>query len=111
VNAARNLNLFEISDTNSDVDNFYPSATQIFQNYPNPFNPTTNIHFTLNKLTDVNLSIYNVLVQNVRTIVDEQLQGGIYSYNLTMTNLSSGVYFAILQTSDSQKTIRLSLIK
>lgn len=111
VNVARNLNLFEISDTNSDVDNFYPSATQIFQNYPNPFNPTTNIQFTLNKLTDVNLSIYNVLGQKVRTIVDEQLQGGIYSYNLTMNNLSSGVYFAILQTSDSQKTIRLSLIK
>ena len=63
------------------------------QNYPNPFNPTTVIEYTIPKDSHVTLKIYDVLGQEVRTLVDEDQQVGRYSVNFNGASLASGVYF------------------
>ncbi len=63
------------------------------QNYPNPFNPTTVIDYTIPKDSHVTLKIYDVLGQEVRTLVDEDQQVGRYSVNFNGSSLASGVYF------------------
>tara|TARA_R110000868_G_scaffold259361_9_gene517418 strand:+ start:10212 stop:13097 length:2886 start_codon:yes stop_codon:yes gene_type:complete len=111
INAARNLGIFDLSESNSDPDNSFPESVSFFQNYPNPFNPSTTIRFNLDKRVDVELSIYNILGQKVRTIINSRLQGGIHNYTVSLNEFSSGLYFAVLQTPDTREIIKLTLIK
>ncbi len=109
--AARNQNLFQISDLNSNSENEFPTSVEFFQNYPNPFNPSTTFTFNLSDQQAVSLNIYNVLGQQVKSVVNETLEGGIYSYEVSFDELSSGVYFAILETEGAKDLIKLSFIK
>lgn len=109
--AARNQNLFEVSDLNSNSDNQFPNSIEFFQNYPNPFNPSTTFSFNLSERQSVSLDVYNVLGQKVKSVVNGTLEGGIYSYEVSFDELSSGVYFAILETAGTRELIKLSLIK
>lgn len=111
INAARALNIFEVSDLNSSSENEFPEEVKIFQNYPNPFNPSTTISFSLDDPGSVELSIYNLLGQKVRTIVNSELQAGIHAYTVSLDRFSSGLYFATLNTGGSQKVIKLTLLK
>lgn len=111
INAARAQNNFDISNINDSPENTFPTQTQIFQNYPNPFNPSTTISFNLQRIQDVNLSIYNLLGQRVKTIINQELPGGIHTYNVSLNEFSSGLYFAIFETEDTQELIKLTLIK
>jgi subtilisin family serine protease/predicted GH43/DUF377 family glycosyl hydrolase len=70
-------------------------TSQIFvlsQNYPNPFNPSTTIEFDLPKISDVTLRIYNILGEEVTTLVSDRLTAGSYSYEWNASHLASGVY-------------------
>jgi len=85
-------------------------------NYPNPFNPETNIVFNLPEEKDVNLDIYNIRGQKVRSLVNEMLQIGEYSVlwdgkNDNMIELGSGVYFVSLKTNSSVNLRKILLIK
>ncbi|UCG55151.1 MAG: T9SS type A sorting domain-containing protein, partial [Dehalococcoidia bacterium] len=60
--------------------------------YPNPFNPSTTIEFDLPKTSQVTLKIYNILGEEVATLVSDRLTAGSYSYEWNASNLSSGVY-------------------
>lgn len=111
INAARTSGIFEVNEINSDPDNSFPSSTSLFQNFPNPFNPTTNITFNLSQISDVELSIYDLLGKKVRTIVSDRLTGGIHNYSVSLNELSSGIYFAILETPNFKELIKLTLIK
>ncbi len=111
ITAARNQNLFEISDLNSTSDNQFPSSIEFFQNYPNPFNPSTTFTFNLSEQQNVSLNVYNVLGQQVKSVVNQTLEGGIYSYEVSFNDLSSGVYFAVLEAGGTKELIKLSLIK
>ena len=64
----------------------------LLQNYPNPFNPSTKIAFTLPEHSNVQLSLYNVLGQEVKQLVSNDLNAGAHTYNLNASNLASGVY-------------------
>jgi hypothetical protein len=81
------------------------------KNYPNPFNPTTKIIFELPNRTNVNLSVYNLIGQKVATLVDEQLEQGVYERNFNAVNLTTGIYFYTLNTDESSITNKLLLIK
>ena len=75
-----------------------PETFKLFQNYPNPFNPTTTIQFQVPKTSYVNLSVYNVLGQKVRTLVNRVVPGGAYSQQWNGLNdnghsVSTGLYF------------------
>jgi hypothetical protein len=73
------------------------------QNYPNPFNPTTIIEFDLPKTREVNLKVFNILGEEVATLVSDRLSTGSYSYEWDASNLASGVYLYRLQAGDSRQ--------
>ncbi|MFQ6127020.1 MAG: T9SS type A sorting domain-containing protein [Candidatus Heimdallarchaeota archaeon] len=81
------------------------------QNYPNPFNPTTMISYQLPKGVHVGLSLYNLLGQKVRTLVDEFQLTGCYSIKFEADGLVSGLYFCRLRAGDFVETKRMLLLK
>ncbi|NOX88217.1 MAG: T9SS type A sorting domain-containing protein [Calditrichaeota bacterium] len=82
----------------------YPEKIRFLGNYPNPFNPATRIDFSLNKATDVELSVYNVAGQKIVTLCRQRLSAGRQSFLWNPdSNLPSAVYFAVLKTSDGKK--------
>jgi hypothetical protein len=100
----------ELSIAQSDI----PARFDIFQNYPNPFNPVTTIRYQIPEDIHVTLSIYNLLGQQVRMLVNEEQTAGYYSVtwdgtNHSGTTLSSGMYFYKIQT-DRYSDIRKMLL-
>jgi flagellar hook assembly protein FlgD len=73
-------------------------AFALDQNYPNPFNPSTTIQFAIPKQASITLRVYNILGQEVATLVDESKPAGYYEmvwngHNQSGNVISSGVYF------------------
>jgi hypothetical protein len=81
------------------------------QNFPNPFNPETNIVFSLKNNSVVTLKVYNLIGQEVATLVNEFKQSGTYQVNFNADGLSSGTYFYNLQSGDFSQTKKMTLIK
>lgn len=81
------------------------------QNYPNPFNPTTNISFELSKTETASLRIFNILGQEVTTLINGRLGSGEHTVSFDATNLSSGVYIYQLKTSSAHVPKKMLLIK
>lgn len=87
------------------------------QNYPNPFNPTTNIRFSLPLNKQISLKIYNILGQEVKTLINNQEYAkGTYEVTWDGTNnynqsVSSGVYIYTLQYGNFSKSVKMTLMK
>ncbi len=81
------------------------------QNYPNPFNPTTYIPFSLAKAAHVELTIYNVRGQKVRTLVNERMQPGKYEFEFDASGLASGTYFYRVKFDGKVQTKRMMLTR
>ena len=94
-----------------DESGTMPSAIRLDQNYPNPFNPSTTIHYKLPHSSFVTLSIYNILGQQVATLVRERQQAGDHRVKFRGNGLPSGVYFYRLTSGDVIQTKRLLLLK
>lgn len=93
-----------------------PSDFKLYQNYPNPFNPTTTIEFDIPRHMKVILKVYDILGQEVVTLVNEELNAGHYEvkYNGSSASggLSSGVYFYRITTgSGFSQTKKLLLLR
>jgi hypothetical protein len=96
-----------------------PTSYSLGQNYPNPFNPSTTIQFDVPKTSIVTLKVYNMLGQEVATLVDEKREAGKYEVVLNGSEMSSGVYFYRLQArtidgvrvNDYVNTKKLLLVK
>src|SRR5690606_21501524 len=69
------------------------STYSLSQNYPNPFNPATTISFSLASESKVTLKIFDVLGQEVTTLVNGNLNAGIHNLNFNASSINSGVYF------------------
>jgi predicted small secreted protein len=76
-----------------------PVKSTLLQNFPNPFNPKTEISFAIHSPSWVKLKVFNVLGQEMATIVDGKRDAGSYSVEFDATNLSSGVYFYKLEAT------------
>jgi hypothetical protein len=83
----------------------------LFQNYPNPFNPDTNISFSLSTKSNVELTLFNSAGQEIRKIIDRQMDKGIHSVTLKAEELNSGVYFYTLKAQDKEITNKMVLVK
>jgi len=93
-----------------------PKEFALYQNYPNPFNPTTIINFDLPKETHVVLKIYNILGQEVRTLVDAYNTAGFKSIqwdgkDKSGSIVSSGIYFYRIDTKYFSKSRKLLILK
>ena len=89
---------------------------QLYQNYPNPFNPETAISFSLPNKTKINLSIYNIKGQKVKTLCNHEYSAGNHSIvwngrDKNNKQVASGVYFYKLKTKDFVKVKKMLLIK
>ncbi|MBK6913382.1 MAG: T9SS type A sorting domain-containing protein [Ignavibacteriales bacterium] len=88
-----------------------PSAFSLAQNYPNPFNPSTNISYQLPAYGFVSLKVYDVLGNEVATLVNEEQKAGVYSINFNAQLLSSGVYYYQLKSGNNIQTKKMILTK
>jgi hypothetical protein len=93
-----------------------PGNFALGQNYPNPFNPDTEIRFELPTRAHVNISIYNLLGQRVRVLIDEERSAGYHTVTWDGRNsfgegVSSGVYLYKMDTGNSVETKKMMLLK
>jgi len=96
-----------------------PAEYELIQNYPNPFNSITNIKFRISNFGFVSLKVYDILGNEVATLVDEELQAGEYEVKYNTANyldrqgsdLTSGIYFYQLRTGSYIQTRKMVLIK
>ncbi|PIP77734.1 MAG: hypothetical protein COW85_07450 [Ignavibacteria bacterium CG22_combo_CG10-13_8_21_14_all_37_15] len=94
-----------------------PEKFELKQNYPNPFNPTTNISWQLAVGSYVTLKVYDVLGNEIATLVDEEKQTGNYNVNFNpqQTNndkqLSSGIYFYTLRAGKFVETKKMIFLR
>ena len=88
-----------------------PETYVLEQNYPNPFNPSTTIEYSLPRSTGVLLKVYNVLGQEVRTLVNQVQPTGKYTVRFDASSLASGLYFYRLQAGEFSQVKKLMLLK
>jgi hypothetical protein len=89
-----------------------PGKFALNQNYPNPFNPATRISYSIPKSGLVNLKIYNILGQEILTLVNKYQKAGNYNITFDAKNLASGIYFYRLQVGDNYtKTKKMILMR
>lgn len=95
------------------ASNSIPEKFNLYQNYPNPFNPNTIINYELPVSSNVELKVYNVLGNEIATIVNEKQNAGSYNYQFSTVNyqLSSGIYYYTLKTENFTDTKKMILIK
>lgn len=88
-----------------------PAAYELNQNYPNPFNPTTTIRFSIPEAGLTILKVYNVLGQEVATLVNEELTQGVKEVQFDASNIASGIYFYTITSGDFVQTKKMVLLK
>jgi hypothetical protein len=98
-------------DLPASVETTLPEEFLLYQNYPNPFNPSTKIKFSISRVSNVNLSIYNLIGELVTTLVDEQMTPGIYEYEFNAGKFSSGIYLYKIVAGDFVQTKKMILMK
>lgn len=87
------------------------STFDLKQNYPNPFNPSTQISFSIEKDGFVKLAVYNLLGQEVRTLINRNMEAGLHSISFDASDLQSGIYVYKLDAGSSSLTRKMMLVK
>jgi len=93
------------------VDVIAPAVYSLEQNYPNPFNPSTSIDFSIAEPGLVKLAVYNLLGQEVKSLVNEFKEAGPHTIIFDASNLTSGVYFYKLESAQFSQTRKMLLTK
>lgn len=93
------------------VNSGLPEKYSLSQNYPNPFNPSTVIQFSIARAGYVTLKVFNILGQEVASLVNEEMPAGSYKYEFDASRLSSGVYFYKIQAGSFGQTMKMILLK
>lgn len=88
-----------------------PTEFSLSQNYPNPFNPATTIEFSLTQGGFTTLKVYDVIGNEVATLVNEELTSGNFKTQFDASQLSSGIYFYTLRVNNSVLTNKMLLLK
>jgi hypothetical protein len=99
--------------TGVNLLNAYPNSNRVSltQNYPNPFNPSTTISFNLPSRTFVSLKVFDLLGEEVASLVSGELPAGRYSEQWNASLLPSGIYFCRVHAGSSTETRKLVLMR
>ncbi len=110
---ATNENYFAINFTGTDVNTDYdiPTKYDLFQNYPNPFNPETIIRYQIPNRGFVDLTVYNLLGEEISKLVYEEKSAGTYQIVFNGKHLPSGIYIYRIQTGNYISAKKLILVK
>ena len=111
VNNGRPIVVEKTSVTDVAEEKIQPKEFSLAQNYPNPFNPSTTISYTLPIAGLVSLKVYDVLGNEVATLVNEEKTAGNYEVNFNASNLSSGTYIYKISAGDFVQTKKMILMK
>ena len=88
-----------------------PDSYNLAQNFPNPFNPTTSIRYSIPKRSNVILKVFDILGNEVASLVNEEKDQGIYTVTFNAATLASGIYFYRLQSGTFVETKKMLLLK
>jgi Pel9A-like, right handed beta helix region/Secretion system C-terminal sorting domain len=109
---APDLGAFESAVISSVKDNKnVPLKFSLLQNYPNPFNPATKIRYTIAASSNVELSVYDILGNEIKVLVNKRQHSGNYEVDFNASNLPSGVYFYKLSAGNSHQVEKMILLK
>ena len=105
-----------LSVTDADERPNQPEEFVLYQNYPTPFNPVTSIQYEISSRQFVTLKVYDLLGKEVATLVNEELETGIYKVEFNVAQVSipeitSGIYFYKLETGSFAVTKKMLLLK
>ena len=107
---------YESEPEEEPSNNFTPTCATLNGNYPNPFNPTTTISFSLPKESKIELSVFNIKGQKVKTLANTEFDRGNHSFvwngkNDEEQHVSSGMYFYKISVNGNQKTNKMLMLK
>ena len=107
------ISIYDLTKNSTAIEPAHsvPKEFRLEQNYPNPFNPSTTISFTLAKASNVKLNIYNLLGQNVSSLIDRNMNAGLQSVAFDAKELSSGMYFYRLEAGSFISVKKMLLLK
>ena len=94
-----------------EIGDLVPMVYDLGQNYPNPFNPTTTIKFSIPEAGLVTLRVFNLLGQEVATLLNSEKTAGVYEASFDASTLSSGIYFYTLEAKNFTSTKKMVLLK
>ena len=103
--------VFTINPLTSVKETVIPKEFSLAQNFPNPFNPTTSIEYSVPGNEYVSLKVFDILGNEVATLVNEQKAPGVYKIDFNASSLSSGIYFYKMQSGKFLKIKKLMLVK
>ena len=105
------VDLIPVTPTEVRENEYLLSGFRLQQNYPNPFNPVTRIKYEIPQLTNASLKAYDVLGNEIATLVNEEKPAGIYEVEFDAIGLPSGIYFYQLKAGNYIQTKKMMLIK
>jgi hypothetical protein len=94
-----NSTILSVDDIKSEPTNF-----SLEQNYPNPFNPSTKIKYSVPQSSQVQIKVFDVLGNEIETLVNEEKLVGTYEVTVNAESLPSGVYFYQMRAVDSESS-------
>lgn len=97
-------------ENGNDVQNSLMSF-RLYQNYPNPFNPTTTISFSIPQSQNVELKVFDILGNEMVTLLNEYREAGEHKVELDGSDLTSGIYFYRLKAGGFVQSKKLVLLK
>lgn len=114
--SAENVDITESTTDVEQAGETIPASFNLEQNFPNPFNPETSIKYQLAGQREVSLKVFNMLGQEVATLVNQKQEAGVYRVTWDGTNrfgqrVASGVYLFQLRAGDFQMTRKMVMMK
>jgi len=103
----KNITSIDVKQENKQT----PTNFTLSQNYPNPFNPSTKIKYSIPNSGLVTLKVYNILGQEIATLVNQKQKSGNYEVNFNASQLASGVYMYRIQAGDFSISKKMLFIK
>ena len=100
-----------ISYESLSLSDMAPNTYELYQNYPNPFNPTTNIRYGLPIISNVNITIYDILGNKVDVLYSGLQTPGYYSLLWDASKYASGVYFVKMNSGNFISVQKIILIR